>query len=62
LNQAEVYFSIVQRKAVTPNDLETTDAVKQRLMDFQKRYNQTSKALKWRFTKAKLLQRLTEVA
>jgi hypothetical protein len=62
LNQAEVYFSIVQRKALTPNDLETTDAVTTRLLDFQERYNQTAKAFKWRFTKAKLLQRLAEVS
>lgn len=61
-NQAEVYFSIVQRKALTPNDLETTDAVRERLLGFQERYNRTAKAFKWRFTKAELLQRLAEVA
>lgn len=62
LNQAEIYFSIVQRKALTPNDLKTTDAVKKRLLEFQESYNQTAKAFKWRFTKAKLLQRLAEIA
>jgi hypothetical protein len=39
LNQAEIYFSIVQRKALTPNDLESTEAVKDRLLAFGSRYN-----------------------
>lgn len=62
LNPAEVYFSIVQRKALTPNDLDSTYAVKQRLVGYQERYNRTAKAFKWRFTKAELLKRLAEAA
>jgi transposase len=45
LNQIEIYFSIVQRKALTPNDLSSLAQVEQRLLDFQKRYEQTASPL-----------------
>ena len=32
LNQIELYFSILQRKALTPNDLPTLDALAERLL------------------------------
>ncbi len=35
LNQVEAYFSILQRKALTPNDLESTNALTQRILDFR---------------------------
>lgn len=57
-----MYFSIVQRKALTPNDLQSTEAVRQRLLSYQERYNKTAKAFKWRFTKTELLKRLADVA
>ena len=49
LNQIEIYFSILQRKALTPNDLTDRDAMKDRLLGFQERYNPTAKPFKWRF-------------
>ena len=50
LNQVEIYFSIIQRKALTPNDFTNTDVVTQRLSDFEIRYNQTAQPFKWKFT------------
>jgi hypothetical protein len=35
LNQVEIYFSIVQRKVLTPNDFPNLDSVAERLLDFQ---------------------------
>ena len=35
LNQAEVYFSVLQRKVLTPNDFTDLDAVERRVLDFQ---------------------------
>ncbi len=35
LNQIEIYFSIVQRKVLTPNDFPDLNAVAERLLDFQ---------------------------
>jgi hypothetical protein len=34
LNQVEIYFSVVQRKVVSPNDFHTLDGVDARLLDF----------------------------
>ncbi|HKM83087.1 MAG TPA: IS630 family transposase, partial [Candidatus Acidoferrum sp.] len=41
LNQVEIYFSIVQRKVLTPNDFSSLAQLEQRLLDFQKHYEQT---------------------
>ena len=61
LNQVEVYFSIIQRKALFPNDFTDLDVVEQRLARFEVRYNTAAKAFKWKFTTndlADLLERL----
>ena len=39
LNQCEIYFSVVQRKVVTPNDFYDLADVENRLEAFQDRYN-----------------------
>jgi hypothetical protein len=38
LNQVEIYFSIIQRKLLTPNDLADLADVEQRLTAFERRY------------------------
>ena len=50
LNQVEIYFSIVQRKVLSPNDFTDLDAVIDRLSAFETRYNQTARPFKWKFT------------
>jgi DDE superfamily endonuclease len=63
LNQIEIYFSIVQRKVLTPNDFLDLGEVAQRLLAFQHRYEQTAVPFDWRFTRADLddlLRRLDE--
>jgi len=50
LNQVEVFFSIVQRKVVSPNDFDDLDVVVERLAAFETRYNQAAKPFKWKFT------------
>ena len=54
LNQIEIYFSVVQRKVVSPNDFTDLDHVEQRLADFEQRYNATARPFKWKFTPADL--------
>lgn len=54
LNQVECFFSIVQRKALTPNDFTDLGQVEHRLLDFQDRYNATAIPFKWKFTAAGL--------
>jgi transposase len=51
LNQVEVFFSVVQRKVVAPNDFTNLGQVEQRLADFEKRYNQTATPFQWKFTR-----------
>jgi len=51
LNQIEIYFSIVQRKVLTPNDFSSLEQVRQVLMDFQIRYQQTASPFRWTFTR-----------
>lgn len=61
LNQIEIYFSIVQRKAIAPGDFADLVALAERLLAFQARYNATATPFGWRFTRDdldKLLHRL----
>jgi DDE superfamily endonuclease len=62
LNQVEIYFSIIQRKVLTPNDFPNLAAVRARLALYEELTNKTPKPFKWKFTRQKLagwLQRLT---
>jgi transposase len=49
LDQAEIYFSIVQRKVVNPNDFFDTDHIAGRLSAFEDRYNAVAEPFDWRF-------------
>lgn len=61
-NQIELFFSIVQRKVLTPNDFPDLAAVEQRLLDFETLYNDTAVPFHWRFTRADLEDRLAALA
>jgi hypothetical protein len=61
LNQIEIYFSIVQRKALTPNDFPDLAAVERRLLAFEARYNDTAVPFHWRFTRRDLERRLAQL-
>ena len=52
--EVEVYFSIVQRKVVTPNDFTSLRELEDRLLAFQTRYEQTATPFQWTFTRADL--------
>jgi hypothetical protein len=54
LNQIEIYFSILQRKAITPNDFEDLDALAARITAFEDHYRQVAQPFTWTFTRAKL--------
>ncbi len=54
LNQVEIYFSIVQRKALTPNDFSGLGDVADRLLRFQEYYESIAKPFEWKFTRADL--------
>ena len=54
LDQAEIYFSVVQRKALTPNDFTSLDQIRGRLAAFEVRYNAIARPFGWRFTRTDL--------
>ena len=61
LNQIEIYFSILQRKVLTPNDFPDLAAVADRLERFERHYETIAKPFEWKFTRddlTELLQRL----
>ena len=54
LNQIEIYFSILQRKALTPNDFPSLAALEERILSFQKYYEEIAKPFEWKFTRKDL--------
>jgi transposase len=54
LNQVEIYFSVVQRKVVSPNDFPDLTQVGDRLRAFEDRYNATAQPFQWKFTTSDL--------
>ena len=50
LNQIEIYFSIVERKALTPNDFHSLEEVENRLLGFQQYYENIAAPFEWKFT------------
>ena len=56
LNQIEIYFSIVQRKVLTPNDFESIFELEDRLLAFQQRYQDLSAPFEWKFSRNDLRQ------
>jgi hypothetical protein len=51
LNQIEIYFSIVERKALTPNDFNSLEEVENRLLGFQQYYENIAAPFEWKFTR-----------
>jgi transposase len=54
LDQAEIYFSVVQRKVVAPNDFINLDQIRDRLVAFEARYNAVATPFNWKFTRTDL--------
>jgi hypothetical protein len=61
LNQVEIYFSIVQRKVLTPNDFKDLNAVAERLLDFQYCWEATAQPFQWKFTRDDLQKLLAKL-
>jgi len=65
LNQIEIYFSILQRKVLTPDDSADLSALEARLIEFQAYYEQIAKPFEWTFSRQdlkRLLHKLGEVS
>jgi hypothetical protein len=62
LNQVEIYFSIIQRKVLTPNDFPNLEAVRLRLALYEELTNRQPKPFAWKFTRQDLLNWLKRAA
>jgi transposase len=54
LNQVEIYFSVLQRKAISPVDFADLDALAERVLAFQDRYNRAATPFDWTFNRTDL--------
>jgi hypothetical protein len=54
LNQVEIYFSILQRKALTPNDFDDLQQLEKTILDFQYIYEKAAKPFQWKFSREDL--------
>jgi transposase len=61
LDQAEIYFSVVQRKVLTPNDFANLDQIRDRLTAFEARYNAIARPFTWKFTRTDLSDPLRRI-
>ena len=61
LNQVEIYFSIVQRKVLTPNDFASLAEVEQRLRLYEALSNSHPHPFEWKFTRTKLVALLNRL-
>jgi hypothetical protein len=62
LNQIEIYFSIIQRKVLTPNDFPDLNTLEAKLLDFQAYYETIAKPFEWKFTRSDLQQLLAKLS
>ena len=62
LNQIEIFFSILQRKALTPNNFDNLDALAKRIAEFQGFYGDVAQPFDWTFTRADLDRVLARIA
>jgi DDE superfamily endonuclease len=61
LNQVEIYFSIVQRKVLTPNDFPDLNSLAERLLDFQYYWEATARPFEWKFTRQDLTELMNKL-
>jgi hypothetical protein len=59
LNQVELYFSIVGRKVLAPDDFASLEALAVALRDFGRHYSAIARPFEWRFTRRDLHRMLT---
>jgi transposase len=50
LNQVEIFFSVIQKKVVSPNHFPSLEKLSETLLVFIERYNRTAKPFNWKYT------------
>lgn len=62
LNQIEIYFSIVQRKVITPSNFSSLQILAATILSFQARYERIATPFAWKFTREKLAKLTTKLS
>jgi len=62
LNQIEIFFSVIQKKVVSPNDFASLEHLSETLLAFTERYNRTAKPFNWKYTAADLTDLLRRIS
>jgi hypothetical protein len=62
LNQVEIFFSVLQRKLLTPNDFNDLGELEGKILSFQSLYESTAKPFEWKFTRDDLKDLLTRLS
>ena len=62
LNQVEIYFSVIHRKVLTPNEFSSLAQVADRLLAFQTYYEQIAKPFEWKYTRADLHELMQKIS
>ena len=62
LNQVEIFFSVLQRKVLTPNDFENLEELESRIVSFQSLYEGNAKPFEWKFTRDDLKALLSKLS
>jgi hypothetical protein len=61
LNQVEVYFSVIQRKLLTPDDFGDLNELAAQILAFEKHYNAAARPFDWKFTRTDLNRLLARI-
>ena len=61
LNQVEIYFSIIQRKVLTPNDFAVLEALRLRLALYEELSNRSPTPFQWKFDRTKLAMLVAKI-
>lgn len=61
LNQVEIFFSVIQKKVISPNDFPSLEKLSETLLAFVDRYNHTAGPFSWKYTAADLKDLLRRI-
>jgi transposase len=61
LNQIEIYFSILQRKVLTPNDFDSVAQLQETIQAFEQRYQAIAQPFQWKFTRKDLARLMKKI-
>jgi hypothetical protein len=61
LNQVEIFFSIVQRKLLTPAATDSLEELEARILAFEAEYRRCPRPVRWKFTRHEFDRRFLEL-